>query len=53
MTDAQLNRAIARTTGEDLSTIAGLGFQLATDEAPSEDDVGGRMIDWDDPSSRA
>ncbi len=48
MTQAQLHRAVARATGDDLATIAQLGFHVVTDDAPSEDDVPGQIVDWDD-----
>ena len=48
MTQAQLHRAIARATGDDLATIAHLGFHIVTDDAPSEDDIPDQTVDWDD-----
>ncbi len=47
MTLSQLHRAVARATGDDLATIAALGFSLVTDDTPSEDDLPGQTIDWD------
>lgn len=51
MTDRQLHRAIAQATGDDLATIAAHGFQLVSDEVPSEDDLPGQTVDWDHPTS--
>jgi len=48
MTIQQLQRAVARATGEDRAVIAARGFSLVIDETPSEDDVPGRIVDWDD-----
>lgn len=48
MTSAQLHRAIARATGEDLTTIAAYGFHLLVEDDPSEDDLPGQVVDWDD-----
>ncbi len=47
MTTQQLQRAVARATGEDLAVIAARGFSLVLDETPSEDDIPGQVIDWD------
>ena len=47
MTPAQLQRAVARATGEDLAVIAALGFSLVIDETPSEDDIPGQFVDWE------
>lgn len=47
MTQAQLNREVARATGESVVTIARLGFLLAE----SDLDLGGpldpQVLDWD------
>ncbi len=51
MTPAQLQRAVARATGEDLAVIATRGFSLVTDETPSEDDIPGQVVDWAPPFS--
>ncbi len=48
MTQSQLHRAVARATGDDLATIAQYGFSLVTDDVPTEDDVLGQTVDWDD-----
>ena len=47
MTPAQLQRAVARATGEDLAVITARGFSLVTDETPSEDDIPGQFVDWE------
>ncbi len=43
-----LHRAIARATGEDLTTIVAYGFHLVVEDDPSEDDLPGQVVDWDD-----
>lgn len=51
MNQADLNRAVARATGESVSTIKRLGFLLAdsTDPLdPESDDHGPHVIDWDE-----
>lgn len=48
MTEGELHRAVAAATGEDLSVIAARGFQLVDDEPPSEADLPGQTVDWDD-----
>jgi hypothetical protein len=50
MYQSDLNRAIARATGESVSTINQLGFQLADPMAILDDDTDDRLpsiIDWD------
>ena len=52
MKQADLNRAVARATGETVSTIKRLGFLLAdpADEVVDAEaaEYGPRVIDWDD-----
>ena len=48
MTQAQLNRAISRATGDDFDVIDRHGFSLVDDECPvQEDDLEALIIDWD------
>ena len=44
MTQQQLNREIARKTGETISTIAALGFVPLTDQPYEREPL---MVDWD------
>ena len=46
MTNALLNRAIARATGESVSEIKRRGFQLLT-HRPVERDPEDMIVDWD------
>lgn len=46
MTQAQLNRAVSRATGEDEATIAQLGFVVLT-RGPVERERKPLIIDWD------
>lgn len=49
MTSRELNRAVARATGETVDTIARLGFSPLALE-PAEDDLPERpplVVDWD------
>lgn len=52
MTQRELNRAVARATGETVSSICSMGFSLADpdevrfDPEPSEDPED-RIVDWD------
>lgn len=55
MTKSHIHRAVARATGEDLSTIRRLGFQivhpdnLATDPEPQESDLDPpAIVNWDE-----
>ena len=51
MKQADLDRAVARVTGESISTIKRLGFLLAdpTDNLdPDSDEHGTYVIDWDE-----
>lgn len=50
MKQADLNRAVARATGETVSTIKRLGFQLeetASGDEPNSDDLAPYQLDWD------
>jgi len=47
MTQAYLNRAVARATGEDSATIARLGFVVLT-RGPIERERKPLVIDWDE-----
>jgi hypothetical protein len=44
MTQAELNRAVARATGESISLISSMGF-VALAEIPREREP--RIVDWD------
>ena len=51
MKQADLDRAVARATGETVSTIKRLGFLLAEPAGsldPDADDDGPHVIDWDE-----
>jgi len=51
MHQAELNRAVARATGETVSAIRRLGFLLDEPLAisdPDSDDLGPLVIDWDE-----
>ena len=52
MSQAELNRAVARATGESVTTVKRLGFLLAKPSAkiPDADSeaLGPQVIDWDD-----
>ncbi|QDV55352.1 hypothetical protein [Rosistilla oblonga] len=52
MNQNELNRAVAAATGETVSAIKRLGFLIADPSVriddPSDPDLGGRVIDWDD-----
>lgn len=51
MTSSELNRAVARATGENLRVISRLGFSLAdplyVEHDPEPTDIEERIIDWD------
>ncbi|MCE9555416.1 MAG: hypothetical protein K8T91_18860 [Planctomycetes bacterium] len=47
MTQCDLDRAVARVTGEDLSTIAGMGFVPLT-SVPYETERSPLTVDWDE-----
>ncbi len=55
MYQSDLNRCVARATGESVSRIARLGFLLADPcdliEDPHAEDLGPWVLDWDAPSS--
>ena len=52
MNQNELNRAVAKATGESVSSIKRLGFLLADPSQPIPDPtdpvLGPRVIDWDD-----
>ena len=51
MKQADLNRTVARATGETVSTIERLGFLLAEPADsldPDSDDAGPYVIDWEE-----
>ncbi len=52
MNQNDLNRAVAAATGETVSAIKRLGFMIADPAVPIDDptdpELGGRVIDWDD-----
>jgi len=45
MTQSELNRAVARATGEEISEIARRGFQPLELEPTEPEDL---IVDWDD-----
>ena len=51
MTQTELNRAVARATGENLRVISLLGFSLAdpvfVEHDPEPCDVESKIVDWD------
>ena len=52
MNQNDLNRAVARSTGETISSIKRLGFLLADPDEPffdpEDDALGPHVIDWDE-----
>jgi hypothetical protein len=52
MRQVEINRAVARATGETVSTIKRIGFLIADPDEPISDpdspELGGRVLDWDD-----
>ena len=56
MKQADLNRAVARATGESISTIKRLGFLIDDPDAGSDDldplAPGPAVIDWDELQAR-
>lgn len=52
MKQADINREVARATGESVATVKRLGFLIADPDEPIGDpnapELGGRVIDWDD-----
>lgn len=53
MKTRELQQAVARATGEDISVIAALGFSLLDDEASPEDELLDRFLDWDEVAEAA
>ncbi len=47
MTQSELNRLVARASGEDRDTIAARGFSLVEDELPIPEDDLALFVDWD------
>lgn len=50
MTQAQIDRAVARATGESLNTIRTLGFSLSHESTPCHDPdplAPPQIVDWD------
>ena len=51
MTQKELNSAVARATGECVSTVADLGFSFAdpdvVDYDPEPCDIEDKLLDWD------
>jgi hypothetical protein len=55
MTQAELNRAVARAIGETVQTVADSGFLLASPDVPDHDpepDIESRIVDWDEYDAR-
>ena len=52
MTQAEVNRAMARATGESVRTIQRLGFLIADPDSeltdPDDEELGPYMLDWDE-----
>jgi len=54
MTQRDLNRAVAKATGENLRVITQLGFTLAdpvfveAEPEPFEEDIEAKIIEWDE-----
>ncbi|MCD0462495.1 hypothetical protein [Roseiconus lacunae] len=52
MNQNEINRAVARATGETVSAIKRLGFLIADPDQPFDDPTdpvhGGRVLDWDE-----
>lgn len=52
MTQRELNRAVARATGESVETIQRVGFLMADPKDvstdPEDDQFGPYLIDWDE-----
>lgn len=52
MTQTEVNRAVARATGESVTTIKRLGFLIADPNIDVEDgddeDLGPYVLDWDE-----
>ncbi|MCA9030737.1 MAG: hypothetical protein KDA66_08015 [Planctomycetaceae bacterium] len=55
MHQLDLNRSVARATGESVSTIKRLGFLIADPEQdldPHDEELGPYVIDWDELEAR-
>lgn len=52
MTQAELNRAVARATGESVAEVKRIGFLLAEPDTeipdPDDEDLGPSVFDWDE-----
>ena len=52
MTQAEVDRAVARATGESVRTIQRLGFLIADPNSeltdPDDEDLGPYVLDWDE-----
>ena len=52
MTQAEVDRAVARATGESVRTIQRLGFLIADPDSeltdPDDEDLGPYVLDWDE-----
>ncbi len=52
MTQAEVNRAVARATGESVRTIQRLGFLIADPDSelddPDDEELGPYLLDWDE-----
>lgn len=52
MTQAELNRAVARATGESVADVKRIGFLLAEPDTdipdPDDEDLGPSVLDWDE-----
>ena len=52
MTQAELNRAVARATGESIAEVKRIGFLLAEPDTeipdPDDEDLGPSVLDWDE-----
>ena len=52
MTQAEVNRAVARATGESVRTIQRLGFLIADPDSeltnPDDEELGPYVLDWDE-----
>ena len=56
MTQAELNRAVSRATGETVTTIRSLGFDIADPDVvlhdPEPTDLDARVVDFDELAAR-
>ncbi|GDY08179.1 hypothetical protein LBMAG52_16650 [Planctomycetia bacterium] len=52
MTQAEVDRAVARATGESVRTIQRLGFLIADPDSeltdPDDEELGPYLLDWDE-----